>query len=233
MSDPETMTGRGNAPPGFSLPASADVILLHGFFGAPWTMRMLGRALRPGGLQPWSPWYESWAQPFDAIVDRICAVVTQRGLGRERPVHFVGHSMGGLIARAVVAKADPVKMGRMVMIGTPNAGSEIADFCQRQRMLRPILGQAAAALVTRRTLPALDDLEDPTYPVGVIAGNRPLPGPLRILPAPHDGKVSVASTHIAGEADHIVLPVSHAIMPFNRDVQRQTLRFLVDGSFAR
>ncbi|MFT3966918.1 MAG: alpha/beta fold hydrolase [Sphingobium sp.] len=208
-----------------------DVVLLHGFFGAPWTMRVMGRRLCRGGLAPFCPWYESWANPFDAVVDRICGLIERRGLGSRRPVHFVGHSMGGLVARAVAARLEPRNMGRMVMIGTPNAGSELADFCTRVRMLRPILGRAGPALITGRSLPALDDLPSPDYPVGIIAGNRPLADTLRILPPPHDGKVSVASTHLEGESDHIVLPVSHAIMPFRRDVQDQVLHFLTAGRF--
>jgi hypothetical protein len=113
----------------------------------------------------------------------------------------------------------------MVLIGTPNAGSELADFCAGQPLLRPLLGRAAATLVTRNAA-------DPSpYVVGVIAGDRPLPSPLRIMPRPHDGKVSVASTHIVGEADHIILPVSHAVMPFDRNVQRQTRLFLAEGKF--
>lgn len=212
---------------------SADIVLLHGFMGAPWTMRTMGRLLRKGGFTPYCPWYESWAQPFDAIVDRICTRLAARRVGIERPLHFVGHSMGGLIARAVIDRIASPHLGRVVMIGTPNAGSELADFCDRLKILRPILGQAAPALVTRRSLPSLHDLPPPTYPVGIIAGNRPLPGPLRILPAPHDGKVTVASTHLEGEADHIVLPVSHTLMPFNRAVHQQALAFLCTGAFRR
>ncbi|CAN5171966.1 alpha/beta fold hydrolase [soil metagenome] len=215
-------------------PPPADVVLLHGFMGGPWTMLTMGRALQKGGFTAFSPWYESWTLPFDAIVDRICTRLTARRLGTERPVHFVGHSMGGLVARAVIDRIAPPHLARVVMIGTPNAGSEMADFCERLKILRPILGQAAPALVTRRSLPSLDALSAPTYPVGIIAGNRPLPGPLHtIMPAPHDGKVSVASTHLEGETDHIVLPVSHGIMPFNRAVQRQTLAFLATGKFRR
>lgn len=222
-------TGRGHASPG--LIYNADVVLLHGFMGMPWTMRLMGRLLRNHGFAPISPWYESWATPFDRIVERIHTQLSKRDLGRERPVHFVGHSMGGLLARAVVDRLQPALMGHMVMIGTPNAGSELADFCARQRLLRPILGRAAAALVTQRLLPTLDRLSSPSYPVGVIAGNRPFLGSLRVLPRPHDGKVSVASTHFSGEADHIILPVSHAFMPFDRAVQHQTLHFLTSGTF--
>lgn len=209
------------------------MVLLHGFMGAPWTMRAMARTLGRQGLSTQVIWYESWANPFHAIVDRICRQIEVRHLGRERPLHLVGHSMGGLIARAVAARLDPTHMGRMVMIGTPNAGSELADFCTRWRILRPFLGRAGPALVTQRLLPQLDDLPSPSYPFGVIAGDRPLANLLRVMPPPHDGKVSVASTHLAGEADHITLPVSHAIMPFDRAVQEQTAHFLTHGRFRR
>jgi pimeloyl-ACP methyl ester carboxylesterase len=234
--DQNIKIGRGHAPPDFvceTASGAGDVVLLHGFFGAPWTMRAMGRVLRRDGFRDICPWYESWASPFDRIVERICKALETRHIGTERSVHFVGHSMGGLIARAVAARLDPPLMGHMVMIGTPNGGSELADFCMNQRVLRPALGRAGPALITGRILPLLDALEPPAYSVGVIAGNRAMPGPLRILPHPHDGRVSVASTHLAGESDHIVLPISHGMMPSNRAVQRQTLHFLTMGQFAR
>lgn len=211
----------------------ADVVLLHGFMSSPLSMRLLGRTLRAAGFTPHMPWYRSWSIPFEGIADKIATALARRSIGIDRPVHFVGHSMGGLIARAVIARLRPEKMGRVVMIGTPNGGSELADFCAARSALRPILGRAEPALVTRRDHPAIAALARPDYPVGVIAGNRPLPGILRLLPSPHDGKVSVAATHLDGEADHIILPVSHVLMPFDREVGTQALNFLKQGSFAQ
>lgn len=236
-----TEAGRGDAPPGFSVPAlsdAEDVVLLHGFFSAPWSVKPMGHTLKMReAMAPFCPRYASWARGFDAIVDRLVDQLAARGIGAERPVHFVGHSMGGLIARVVAERLAPLHMGRMVMLGTPNAGSELADFCMRRRALRPVLGKAAPALVTMRNLPTLDDLGPPNYPVGVIAGDNPLPSPivrqLKLMPVPNDGKVSVASTHLAGQTDHIVLSVSHTAMPFNRAVQMQTAHFLKTGMFRR
>ncbi|HEX7857957.1 MAG TPA: alpha/beta fold hydrolase [Sphingobium sp.] len=210
--------------------------MLHGFFGAPWSVRPMGHSLRTGdGFLPFCPRYPSWALDFDAIVERMATKLASRAMGEERPVHFVGHSMGGLIARAVVDRLKPRHMGRMVMIGTPNGGSELADFCVRWRLLRPMLGKAAPTLVTAGRLPALDAFRPPDYPVGVIAGDYPDPSPLmrqlRLMPTPNDGRVSVASTHLDGQTDHIVLPVFHGVMPFNRSVQRQTAHFLKTGAF--
>jgi pimeloyl-ACP methyl ester carboxylesterase len=189
------------------------------------------------GFLPFCPRYPSWALGFDAIVARMANRLAARGVGEERPVHFVGHSMGGLIARAVVERLKPRHMGRMVMIGTPNGGSELADFCVRRRLLRPMLGKAAPTLVTMGRLPALDAFGLPDYPIGVIAGDYPDPSPLmrqlRLMPTPNDGRVSVTSTHLDGQADHIVLPVFHGVMPFNRAVQMQTAHFLKTGMFRR
>ena len=210
---------------------AADVVLLHGFMSSPLSMRRLGRTLRSAGFGAHIPWYPSWSAPLDVIAERIAEALARRAVGTSRPVHFVGHSMGGLIARAVIDRLQPARIGRVVMIGTPNGGSELADFCAARPLLRPILGRAEPALVTRRDHPAIASLAPPHYPVGVIAGDRPLPGMLRIVPPPHDGKVTVAATHLEGEADHIILPVSHVLMPFDHRVGRQTRAFLEQGSF--
>lgn len=210
---------------------AADVVLLHGFMSSPLTMRLLARTLHTAGFTTHIPWYPSWSAPLDAIADRIAEALAREAIGRSRPVHFVGHSMGGLIARTVIDRLQPARIGRMVMIGTPNGGSELADFCAARPLLRPILGHAEPALVTRRKHPAIASLAPPDFPVGVIAGDRPLPGMLRIVPPPHDGKVTVAATHLEGETDHIVLPVSHVLMPFDPRVGRQTRAFLEQGRF--
>lgn len=213
--------------------AAGHVVILHGFWGTSWAMRPLAATLRSAGFTPVIPWYESWLSPFEAMVDRVCEALEPLDLGRDAPVHFVGHSMGGLVARAVVARLYAGRAGSVVMMGTPCRGSELADFCAQYALLRPILGRAGPALMTGGCHPLIHALPDPDYPVGVIAGDRPLPGPLRVLPAPHDGKVSVAATHLPGQADHIVLPVSHVLMPYSRLVRQQVAAFLTQGAFDR
>jgi len=69
----------------------------------------------------------------------------------------------------------------------------------------------------------------------VIAGDRPIDPvfPKLLVPRPNDGKVSVSATRVAGMRDHIVLPVSHTLMVYDRRVRAQTLAFLQDGRFSR
>jgi pimeloyl-ACP methyl ester carboxylesterase len=209
------------------------VILLHGFFGVPWMMNRLERDLKGAGYATLAPFYDSWRQPLDRIVARLSGRMT--AAARETPgrLHFVGHSMGGIVARALIRQHRPERLGHVVMLGTPNGGSEIADLLHGHAAARMILGQAAPVLVTRREQALLDRLGPVDYSAGVVAGTRSdWEGPFTyILPRPNDGKVSLASTHVEGEADHIALPVPHRRLPYDRSVRAQALHFLREGRF--
>lgn len=210
------------------------VVLLHGFAGLPVMNRPLARTLRRAGYRPVELGYDSWGKSLEEICERLqprFAQLAQRGTA---PLHLVGHSMGGLVARALIHRQRPTELGKVVMLGTPNGGSEIADFLDRTALLRPILGRAAPVLITRRPSRIDALLGDITYPVGIIAGNRPIMpiAAARFLPLPCDGKVSVASTRLAEAADHIVLPLSHSMLPYHASAHRQILHFLEHGRFA-
>ncbi len=210
------------------------VLLLHGFAGFSVMNRPLGRMLRRAGFRPFEVGYDSWGKSLEQICERLLPRVAQLDQESAAPLHIVAHSMGGLVARALIHRQRPKNLGRVVMLGTPNGGSEIADFLDRYDLLRPILGQAAGALVTRRPS-AVDSLFGPIdYPVGIIAGNRPiLPiAAARFVPWPSDGKVSVASTRLPEAVDHIVLPLAHGMLPYHASAHRQIRHFLAYGRFA-
>ncbi len=216
-------------------PRKGGVVLLHGFASIPGTMWPLAHRLSRNGYATLIPFYPSWRRELDQVVAQLQVQVTTFTEGQKgKPVHFVGHSMGGLIARALIEQARPANLGKLVMLGTPNGGSEIADRLNRNRFLsRALLGSAAPALVTHRDTARIKSLGKIDYPAGVIAGNRALiDGPIsRCLPSPHDGKVSVAATHVAGESDHLVLPITHFALPYHPMVQRQVIYFLETGQF--
>lgn len=211
------------------------VVLLHGFAGLPGVMQPFAIALRKQGYRTIAPWYDSWRLPLRSIVDRLAPKVAAFASAQpsDAPVHFVGHSMGGLVARALIARQRPLHLGRVVMLGTPNLGSELADLLARWPATRSVLGQAAPALVTLRDSDFDAGMGKVDYPLGIVAGDRPMMRGFsdRILPTPHDGKVSVASTHVAGEADHLVLPLSHMMLAYHPAAHAQTAAFLGTGAF--
>jgi pimeloyl-ACP methyl ester carboxylesterase len=144
-------------------------------------------------------------------------------------LHFVGHSTGGVVVLRLLASRADLAPGRVVLAGTPLAGSFAAH-----RLTRLPGGRAALGRTLPEWLAAAPSLEGVGRDIGVIAGSLPL-GIGRIvaphLPGPSDGVVSVAETRLPGVRDHVVLRVSHSGMLVSRTVARQICAFLHDGAF--
>ncbi len=166
----------------------------------------------------------------DIIRPEIDAAAKQAGEGR---VHFVGYSMGGLIIRAFLRRYRPANLGRVVMVGTPNNGSQIADFLKNWPLYRKVYGPAGQQLITDQA--AMTELFGTVdYELGIIAGNRtidPVSSLIIGLRVPNDGKVSVESTRLDGASAHIVIPANHTFLPVNKVMWSQTLSFLQHGRF--
>jgi pimeloyl-ACP methyl ester carboxylesterase len=158
--------------------------------------------------------------------------VTDFAAQLDGPVHFVTHSMGGLLARVLIARHRPARLGRVVMLGTPNGGSEIADRLQNVGLYRSYFGPAGLQLVTTKDV-TLASLPPADYEIGVIAGNRFLDpiGALFLLPWPNDGRVSVESCKLAEMADYTTVKASHMGLLVHPTSFRQTVAFLRDGQF--
>lgn len=206
------------------------VILLHGFGGLPIQLAPLSRRLKQAGFTPSTIGYPSWRWPLDRIVshlqDRIAA-------DDGHPVHFVAHSMGGLVLRALLTRHRPASLGRVVMLGTPQGGSELADLLFSLRLNRAILNQSGDLLRITRPPAMQAMLGTPDYPLGLIAGSRSLLPwlPDLIFRTAHDGKVSVAATQLDGATDHLVMPVAHTAMLYDALVAKQISHFLRAGRF--
>jgi pimeloyl-ACP methyl ester carboxylesterase len=205
------------------------VILLHGIARTSASLNKLERSLRTSGFATLNINYASRSKPIADLADEIHPTITGFAK-REAPLHFVAHSMGGLVARAYVAKYRPARLAGIVMLGTPNGGSEVADLLSGSRLYRAFYGPAGLELTT--TIRS-DDLPAVDYPVGIIAGNRfidPVAG-LFVLPRPNDGRVSVQCAMLPGMADHVVVKTSHTGLPRHAAAIAQTIAFLRDGRF--
>jgi pimeloyl-ACP methyl ester carboxylesterase len=210
------------------------VILLHGISRTHRSFQKMQTAVEAAGFAALNVGYASRHHALEMLSEDIHPAIAQFAAGTEGQIHFVGHSMGGLLARVYIARYRPQRLGRVVMLGTPNGGSEIADRLKNVSLYRAWFGPAGEQLVTRRDdatsalFPAVD------YPVGIIAGNRSVdPTSSLFLPKPHDGRVSVENTKLDGMADHIVIGTSHPWLPGNSVAIAQTIAFLKDGRFSQ
>lgn len=146
-------------------------------------------------------------------------------------VHLVGHSLGGVLACAMLETCLPARLGRIVCLGSPLKGSRTAARLARWPGGQRLIGKCLCDVQARGGFAAWRAGVE----VGSIAGRWPF-GVGRLFGAfeePNDGTVAVAETSIAGLADHIVLPVSHVALLWSSAVAAQAEHFLLHGRFHR
>ena len=219
------------ASPGNSIASQPEaVILLHGLGRTDRSMRPLEKRLSESGFRVHNFRYASTDQAPEALVDDLGRQV--ESCCTEAPaLHFVGHSLGGILIRAYLAEGLPPNVGRVVMLAPPNHGSEIVDALRESAAFRWALGPSARQLGTDpESLP--NRLPPPAVELGVIAGTGTVnPIGSIIVPDEDDGMVSLASTKLEGMTDFLVVPVSHAFIMRSDEVGVQVLHFLREGRF--
>ncbi|TFL17619.1 esterase/lipase family protein [Jannaschia formosa] len=210
--------------------AAADcVILLHGLARGAGSMVVMEEALRAQGYTVFNSDYDSTVAKVETLAETAMPEALAACPEDAPHIHFVTHSMGGIMLRYWMAHHDVPRLGRTVMLAPPNQGSELVDELDALPPFEWLNGPAGAQLGTDG-LPAR---LGPVWPeVGIIAGSRSLnPVYSAILPGEDDGKVSVASTKVEGMKTHLTLPATHTFLMNNPVVIGQTLSFLRTGAF--
>ncbi len=176
--------------------------------------------------------YRSLSRSVDENAIALYQFIGDRNLEHS---HLVGHSLGGVILLRMLASNPGAVTGRLVCVGSPLRGSRAAQVLAQMDWGDMVMGKSLASGVTTNTANewAHDVVEQ--YEVGVIAGDAPY-GVGQFLAGfegPNDGTVAVAETHLEGQSDHIVMPVSHNGLVRSRPVADQVAAFLKRGEFLR
>jgi len=210
------------------------VVLLHGLGRGTGSMSRIEKSLKEHGYETCNVKYPSRGHPIEDLVEQFVMPQLQAGIRpTTQAVHFVTHSMGGIVARYLLQEHDIPHLGHVVMLSPPNQGSEVVDRFGSWWLFGVVMGPAGRQLGTARTsLPRR--LERPTYSVGIITGKRTI-NPIfsRLIPGDDDGKVSVERARLDGMADFLVVPVRHPFIMRDGEVIRQILYFLQHGAFWR
>lgn len=213
--------------------ARETVVLLHGLGRTRQSMVRLEKHLSREGFHTVNLDYASRQYPVEQLAMQVAAHLNTLSLQSDAPVHFVTHSLGGILVRWLHHQKRTFSIGRVVMLAPPNQGSEVVDRLRHLPFFSRIMGPAVLELGTDRGGGG-SRLGPAEFEVGVIAGNQTL-NPLFSLwiPGPDDGKVSVESAKIEGMRDFFVVPASHAFIMNRQAVLEQVVYFLRNGRFRR
>lgn len=238
------MTSVGESPPKGIQPVSHEpgamasarkedgetVVLVHGLWMHGLAFALQRRRLRRRGFVVHAFSYRSVRRGFADNIQALARFVD--GLGAPA-VHLVGHSLGGLIILGLLSQQGQQRAprpGRVVLLGSPCAGSHAATLVSRLPALSMLLGRAMKEWLR---------LPPPNLPrgveIGIISGSlgfgvgRVLPG----MPRPNDGVVAVSETRLTDAADSITLPVGHSQMLVSAACANQVVAFLTTGRFQR
>ncbi len=208
------------------------VILLHGLARNASSMHKLEKALIEHGYEVVNVDYPSTKHDIESLAEWSIGNAI-KAVQRQNKIHFVTHSMGGILVRQFLRQHVMQNLGRVVMLGPPNSGSEVVDILQNLPGFKTVNGPAGLQLsATKEGLP--NQLGAANFEVGIIAGSRSINLVLStMLPEPNDGKVSVESSKLEGMADHVVMPVTHTFMMRNAAVIQQVIAFLQTGAFEK
>ncbi|MDH3713250.1 MAG: alpha/beta hydrolase [Gammaproteobacteria bacterium] len=203
------------------------VVLVHGIWMRGGSLFIIARCLQSGGFNCYPFTYASVRRTAAQNAERLHAFSS--GLEADI-VHFVGHSLGGIVILHLFDRYPRQRPGRVVFAGSPVNGSAVAQRSAANPISQVLLGNSLRRALMGGT-PAWRGARD----LGVIAGSRSL-GVGRLLGGlrgTNDGTVSVDETRIPGATDHIVLPVTHTGLVISRAVADQVQAFLRNGEFMR
>ncbi len=204
------------------------VVVAHGLWMRGWEMVLLRRRLEDEGYHTYPFVYPTVGSGLDEGADRLATFVEQLPAAR---VHFVGHSLGGVLIVNAFERHEFERAGRIVCLGSPLSGTHAGRMLESTLLGRRIAGQCMHDLLQNGGCGRWEGQTE----LGIIAGDRQV-GLGRLLgglQSPHDGTISVEETKLEGATDHAVLRCTHISMLWSPEVAEYVLHFLRAGEFPR
>ncbi|NIV17839.1 MAG: alpha/beta hydrolase [Woeseiaceae bacterium] len=214
--------------------ASECVVLLHGMARTPYSLEPMNEALQEAGFATANIGYPSRKHTIEVLAPMAVGEGLDKCRSKKETekIHFVTHSLGGILLRLYLSENVIPELGRVVMMGPPNQGSDAADEMRNFPGFGVVNGPAALQLGKGEGSVPLA-LGPANFELGVIAGTRTIdPVTSSFLENPDDGRVSVEDTKLEGMKDHVIVDHSHAFMMRMNDTKELTIRFLKTGKFS-
>jgi len=211
---------------------AGNVVLLHGLARTAGSMDSMQKQLSKAGYNVCNIDYPSRKHRIETLTrEFVIPEIQQCFINPGKAIHFVTHSLGGIIVRQIAVEYEQISIGRVVMLSPPNQGSEVVDKLGTWGLFQWINGPAGTQLGTAKdSLP--NQLGAATFELGIITGNRSINLILSsLIPGPDDGKVSIQNARLDGMQDFLVVEQTHPFIMSNDKVQSQTLYFLQTGRF--
>lgn len=219
------------AMPAYAMPGEY-VVLLHGLIRTNRSMNSLETYLSQQGYEVLNIDYPSRKHQIPELAAMVREEVISKTSNAVK-VHFITHSMGGIILRYMQKNNPLPNLGRVVMLSPPNHGSELADKMANFPLLEWIVGPAGKQLGTDNNS-ICRELGKPGFELGVITGDESLYWiNSSMIPGEDDGTVSVESAKLEGMADFLVVHTSHPFIMNNETVMKQCVHFLQKGTFSK
>lgn len=209
------------------------VILLHGLNRSSRSLSKLANTLAEEGYQVINFSYPSRKYDIDALASLFLGnLIKKYCLNKKKKIHFVTHSLGGIIVRKYLQDTPIINIGRTVMITPPNHGTKLIDFLKQIPVLNWILGRAGKQLSSDTSSYVNKLHKKVNFDAGIIAGSQSYnPISYFLLDSKNDGTITVSSTKITGMKDFIEIKTGHFFAPNNDEVIKNAVNFINYGFF--
>jgi len=208
------------------------LVLLHGLGRTGLSMKYAEKRLAAEGFRTVNIGYPSRTHPIEKLAEKLGAALQKRCPDRKRKIHFITHSMGGIVLRCFLTGRTIENLGRVVMLSPPNRGSQLAQRLVRNPLYKVATGPSGQQLGTAPESVPLS-LGPVTFELGVITGDRAA-NPLSYwIEGRSDGKVAVDEARAEGMSDFLVVPRGHTFIMNDAEVLKQAVHFIRHGSFAK